>query len=120
MKDAIEDGAVCGPEACGPTTQQREREIGAKPVASSHHLIVVSDVICPWCSMAKRNLDKTLQILGPKLQMVITWSPFELNPDMPTEGMHLRQYRSKNFISCGHSQSLDAQLATAKAYAGLP
>jgi predicted DsbA family dithiol-disulfide isomerase len=119
MKGAIEDGAVCGPEACGPTTQQSEREIGAKPVASSHHLIVVSDVICPWCFIAKRNLDKALQILGPKLQVKITWSAFELNPEMPKEGMDRRQYRSKKFGSWEHSQSLDAQVAEAGASAGI-
>src|SRR6202046_1128940 len=118
MKDAIEDGAVCGPEACGPTTQQSEREIGAKPVAS-HHLIVVSDVICPWCFMAKRNLDQALQILGSKLQMDITWSAFELNPEMPKEGVDRFQYRSKKFGSWEYSQSLDAQVAEAGAYAGI-
>jgi len=118
MKDAIEDGAVCGPEACGPTTQQSEREIVAKPVAS-HHLIVVSDVICPWCFMAKRNLEKVLQMLGPKLQVEITWSAFELNPEMPKEGMERYQYRSKKFGSWDYSQSLDAQVAKAGVSAGI-
>jgi len=117
-KGAREDGAVCGPEACGPATQQSEREIAPNPVAS-HHLIVVSDVICPWCFMAKRNLEKALQILGPKLQMEITWSAFELNPEMPKEGMDRRQYRSKKFGSWERSQSLDAQVAEAGASAGI-
>src|SRR6202795_419048 len=94
MKGAIEDGAVCGPEVCGPTTQQSEREIAPKPVAS-HHLIVVSDVICPWCFMAKRNLDKALQMLSPKLQVEITWSPFVLIPEIPKEGMDRRNNPSK-------------------------
>src|ERR1700720_1579633 len=117
-KGAREEGAVCGPEACGPTTQQSEREIALTPVAS-HHLIVVSDVICPWCFMAKRNLDKARQILGPKLQMEITWSAFELNPEMPKEGMDRYQYRSKKFGSWDYSQSLDAQVAKAGAFAGI-
>ena len=118
MKGGIEDGAVCGPEACGPTTQQSEREIGAKPVAS-HHLIVLSDVICPWCFMAKRNLEKALQILGPKLRVEITWSAFELNPAMPKDGMDRHEYRSKKFGSKNYSQSLDAQVAEAGASAGI-
>src|ERR1700693_1989833 len=116
--DAIEDSAVCGPEACGPTMQQSEREIGAKPVAS-HHLIVVSDVICPWCFMAKRNLEKALQMLSPKLQVEITWSAFELNPEMPKEGLDRRQYRSKKFGSWEYSQSLHAQVAKAGESAGI-
>lgn len=118
MKDAIEDSAVGGPEACGPTTQQSEREIAAKP-AGSHHLIVVSDVICPWCFMAKRNLEKALQILGPKLQLEIAWSAFELNPEMPKDGVDRYQYRSKKFGSWNYSQSLDAQVAKAGASAGI-
>ena len=117
-KGAREEGAVCGPEACGPTTQQSEREIAAKPVAS-HHLIVVSDVICPWCFMAKRNLEKALQMLGPKLQVEITWSAFELNPEMPKEGMDRHQYRTKKFGSWDYSQSLDAQVAKAGESAGI-
>jgi predicted DsbA family dithiol-disulfide isomerase len=118
MKGAIEDGAVCGSEACGPATQQSEREIAARPLPS-HHLIVVSDVTCPWCFMAKRNLDKALQILAPNLQMEITWSAFELNPEMPKEGMDRLQYRSKKFGSWDYSQSLDAQVAKAGASAGI-
>src|SRR6202047_2371536 len=106
MNDTIEDGAVCGPEACGTTTQQSEREIGAKPLAS-HHLIVVSDVICPWCFMAKRNLEKALEIVGPKLQVGVNWAAFGLNPEMPREGIDRRQCRSKKFGSWEHSQSLD-------------
>ena len=116
--DAIEDGAVCGPEVCGPTTQQSERKIASKPVAS-HHLIVVSDVICPWCFMTKRNLEKALQMLGPKLQVEITWSAFELNPEMPKEGMDRHQYRTKKFGSWDYSQSLDAQVAKAGESAGI-
>src|SRR5438270_11355330 len=117
MNDPIEDGATCGPEARGPTTQQSEREIEAKPVAS-HHLIVVSDVICPWCFMAKRNLEKALQILGPKLRVEITWSAFELNPEMAKEGMDRYQYRSNKFGSWDYSQALDAQVAEAGTSAG--
>jgi predicted DsbA family dithiol-disulfide isomerase len=118
MNDAIEDGAVCGPEACGPMTQQSERAIAAKAPAS-HHLIVVSDVICPWCFMAKRNLEKALQILRAKLPVEITWSAFELNPEMPKDGMDRHEYRSKKFGSWNYSQSLDAQVAEAGASAGI-
>src|ERR1700730_13735589 len=89
----------------GRQSQQSERGIAAKPVAS-HLLIVVSDVICPWCFMAKRNLEKALQMLGPKLQLEITWSAFELNPEMSKEGMDRYQYRSKKFGSWDYSQSL--------------
>jgi predicted DsbA family dithiol-disulfide isomerase len=56
---------------------------------------------------------------GPDLQVEITWRPFELNPEMPEEGMSRREYRSKKFGSWEHSQSLDAQVAAAARLAGL-
>jgi predicted DsbA family dithiol-disulfide isomerase len=82
-------------------------------------LTIVSDVICPWCFVAKKNLEKTLEMVGPELQLEITWWPFELNPEMPEEGMDRREYRSKKFGSWEHSQSLDAQVAAAAKLAGL-
>jgi len=93
---------------------QRRNKVSAKSerAGASHHLIVVSDVICPWCFMAKRNLEKALQMLGPKLQVEITWSAFELNPEMPKEGIDRHQYRTKKFgswiirsLSCSRSLS---------------
>ena len=69
--------------------------------------------------MAKKNLEKALEMAGPELQVEITWRPFELNPDMPKEGMNRREYRSKKFGSWEHSQSLDAQVAAAAKLAGL-
>jgi predicted DsbA family dithiol-disulfide isomerase len=118
MKDAIEGGAVCVVEGCGPTMEQPERQIAVKAVAS-HHLSVVSDVICRWCFMPKRNLEKALQILGPKLQVEMTGSAFELNPEMLKEGMDRHQYRSEKFGSRDYSQSLDAQVAEAGASTGI-
>lgn len=119
MKDAIKSGAICSVEGCGPATERTGRQVAATAVASHHNLIIVSDVICPWCFMAKKNLEKALQILGTKLQVEITWSPFELNPEMLTEGMDRRQYRSKKFGCWEYSQSLDAQVAKAGELAGI-
>ncbi|MBY0503758.1 MAG: DsbA family oxidoreductase [Bryobacteraceae bacterium] len=82
-------------------------------------LTVVSDVICPWCYVGKKNLERALVILGPALCCEITWRPYELNPTMPAGGMDRWEYRSKKFGSWAHSQSLDAQVAAAGAQAGI-
>jgi predicted DsbA family dithiol-disulfide isomerase len=56
---------------------------------------VISDVICPWCFIGKRRLEK---VLGDRAATV-HWHPFQLNPDMPSEGIDRKSYRVKKFGS---------------------
>jgi predicted DsbA family dithiol-disulfide isomerase len=78
---------------------------------------VISDLICPWCFVAKRRLEKASLILGKILE--IRWHPFQLNPDMPVEGLDRRLYRSAKFGSWEHSQRLDAQVSAAGTDVGI-
>src|SRR5277367_1815797 len=78
---------------------------------------VTSDLICPWCLVAKRRLEKASSILGKKLE--VRWHPFQLNPEMPVEGLDRRLYRSAKFGSWEQSQRLDAQVAAAGAEVGI-
>src|SRR5260370_42247544 len=78
---------------------------------------MVSDLICPWCFVAKRRVEKAAAILGKKVEM--HWLPFELNADMPVDGLDRRGYRSAKFGSWEHSQRLDAQGAGAGAEGGI-
>lgn len=120
MNDLIEEIVVCGIDGCSPspiTAAQRNIQTAGKILA--HDLMIVSDVICPWCFVGKKNLDKALQLAGPNLHIKITWLPFELNPAMPKEGMDRREYRSRKFGSWEHSLALDAQVAEAGARAGI-
>jgi predicted DsbA family dithiol-disulfide isomerase len=48
---------------------------------------IYSDVVCPWCYIGKRRLERALDQLNSAAQARITWRPFELNPTMPKEGM---------------------------------
>lgn len=90
------------------------------PVPSSSDLGIVSDTICPWCYIGKRRLAAALPILEAEgFAFDVTWRPFQLNPDMPREGLDRRQYRSAKFGSWEKSQALDAQVAEAGASAGL-
>ena len=45
-----------------------------------------SDVMCPWCVIGARQLDRALESLGDAVSATIRYHPFELNPDMPREG----------------------------------
>jgi len=76
---------------------------------------VVSDVICPWCYIGKRRLEKALALLKndvrPDVRPVVRWLPFQLNPGMPAEGMPRAQYRAAKFGSAERARSLDARVA---------
>lgn len=74
-------------------------------------LMVIIDVICPWCYVGKRRMEKSLALLGDDVRVHVSWLPFELNPGMPKEGMERREYRMRKFSSWERSLQLDAQLA---------
>ncbi|AUR03546.1 DSBA oxidoreductase-like protein [Phaeobacter inhibens] len=59
-------------------------------------LDILSDPICPWCYIGKTHLDKALAEVGDH-PFVIEWHPFQLNPDMPREGMDRRSYLEAKF-----------------------
>ena len=47
---------------------------------------IVSDVVCPWCYIGKRRLETALALV-PGVPVELNWHPFQLQPDMPREGM---------------------------------
>ena len=80
---------------------------------------VVSDVICPWCYVGKRRLEKAITLLGPEAKVTVTWRPFQLNPSMPKAGMDRNEYRIAKFGSLERSQALDARLTAEGASEGI-
>jgi predicted DsbA family dithiol-disulfide isomerase len=62
-------------------------------------LDIMSDPICPWCYIGKTHLDTALKESGAS-PFVIEWHPFQLNPDMPAEGMDRRAYLEAKFGGC--------------------
>ncbi len=69
---------------------------------------VISDVICPWCFIGKRRLEKA--IAGHDVPVKARWLPFQLNPTMPKEGIARKEYRISKFGSWERSQELDAKV----------
>lgn len=82
-------------------------------------LEIVSDTICPWCYVGKKNLEAALKLIGDDIAFDVRWRPFELNPEMPRQGMDRKLYRSGKFGSWEKSQALDAQVKQAGASVGL-
>lgn len=56
---------------------------------------IVSDVMCPWCVIGYRQLAKALEQTNTAHE--IHWHPFELNPNMPSEGQNLRQHITEKY-----------------------
>ena len=83
------------------------------------NLDIISDAICPWCWIGKRQLERARAILDGKLALNVTWKPFELNPGMPKEGVLRRDYRQAKFGSLDYSDKLDARVAEAGRAVGL-
>jgi predicted DsbA family dithiol-disulfide isomerase len=79
---------------------------------------IVSDVICPWCFIGKRRLEKALALLGDEVEVEIAWLPFQLNPEMPAEGIARADYRRAKFGE-QRSRELDARVAAEAAGEGL-
>ena len=71
---------------------------------------VISDVICPWCFIGKRRLEKAIAALEGQHDVRVRWHPFQLNPTMPKEGISRREYRIEKFGSWERSQELDAKV----------
>ena len=59
-------------------------------------LDIFSDPVCPWCHIGKANLDRALEA-HPDHPFRIEWHPFQLNPDMPPEGVEKRAYLAAKF-----------------------
>jgi len=72
---------------------------------------IASDVICPWCYIGRRRLEKALALLDGEVKPEIRWLPFQLNPDMPKDGIPRAEYRKAKFGSIERSQGLDARVA---------
>ncbi len=72
---------------------------------------VISDVICPWCYIGKRQLERALDLLAAHhCNVAVAWHPFQLNPDMPAEGAERTSYRIAKFGSLERSRQMDQRI----------
>lgn len=78
---------------------------------------VISDAICPWCWIGKRQMERALAMLDQPF--TIHWRPYQLNPDMPVEGVERAAYRAAKFGSVERGRELDANVAQAGRAVGL-
>jgi predicted DsbA family dithiol-disulfide isomerase len=88
--------------------------------AAGLRIDIVSDAICPWCYIGKRQLERALATLAQEgLHFSVHWNPFQLNPDMPKEGRDRASYRLMKFGSAERVHEIDARVTGAAANVGL-
>ncbi len=67
---------------------------------------ILSDTVCPWCYVGKRNLERAMA-QRPDLSFKVDWLPFMLNPDMPPGGADRRRYWREKF---GSDETISAMI----------
>lgn len=83
---------------------------------------VFSDVVCPWCFIGKRRLERALEQLAAaeerRLRVAVRWRAFQLNPWLPPTGMDRAEYVSRKFGTAG--SGIYARVAEVGAQVGIP
>ncbi|MDH5725030.1 MAG: DsbA family oxidoreductase, partial [Nitrospira sp.] len=74
---------------------------------------VYSDVVCPWCYVGKRRLERALHQIGDAGRAHVVWRPFQLNPTMPTDGMDRTVYLETKFGSLDTYRDMEHRLVEA-------
>jgi predicted DsbA family dithiol-disulfide isomerase len=81
------------------------------PVPQPLRIDIVSDVVCPWCIIGYKQLQRALTQLEGVFEVRLSWQPFELNPNMPPEGQDLREHIAQKYgASQEQSKGLRARM----------
>jgi predicted DsbA family dithiol-disulfide isomerase len=92
--------------------------MSAKAAVSPVTIDVVSDVVCPWCFIGKRRLEKALA-LKPDIPVEVRFHPYFLNPWVPREGMPRDDYLTTKFGSPERYNGIAGRVKAAAAAEGL-
>jgi predicted DsbA family dithiol-disulfide isomerase len=79
---------------------------------------VVSDVVCPWCFIGKRRLEKAIA-LKPDIPVEVRYRPYFLNDWIPREGISREEYLTKKFGSVARYKEIAQRVVAAAAQEGL-
>jgi predicted DsbA family dithiol-disulfide isomerase len=70
---------------------------------------IYSDTACPWCYLGKRRFELAMAA-RPQYEPRVTWRPFELNPNLPIEGVDRASYLVSKFGSAERVAQAHAEL----------
>jgi len=80
---------------------------------------IVSDVVCPWCYIGKRRIEKAIDQLKDKYEFEVSYLPFELNSQVPKTGLDQKQYLINKFGSDDKFKQLTQHVTSIAATEGL-
>lgn len=80
---------------------------------------IYSDVVCPWCYIGKRRLERALEHMS-EVRARVLWRPFQLNPTMPQAGMDRTTYLEAKFGSLDAFRPMEEQMLAAGAAEDIP
>ena len=89
-----------------------------QPATVSVPIDVVSDVVCPWCFIGKRRLERALA-LRPEIAAEVRWRPYFLNDWIPREGIDRKTYLETKFGSVERYAAIAERVAAAARSEGL-
>jgi len=93
-------------------------EPNANPDSAPLKIDVVSDVVCPWCFIGKRRLEKALALV-PEIPVEVRFHPYFLNDWIPREGISREKYLTTKFGSVERYKDIAKRVAAAAAAEGL-
>jgi predicted DsbA family dithiol-disulfide isomerase len=70
---------------------------------------IYSDTVCPWCFLGKRRLELAVAA-RPQYEVHITWRPFELNPEVPVDGIDLPTFNAAKAVDLERAAETNAEL----------
>jgi predicted DsbA family dithiol-disulfide isomerase len=79
---------------------------------------IYSDTVCPWCFLGKRRLELAVAS-RPQYDIQVRWRPFELNPELPMDGLARSAYLTLRGISGERAAQTDAELLRLGAASGI-
>lgn len=90
--------------------------MGERPAIS---IDIVSDVMCPWCYIGKKRLEKAAE-LTPDIDLIVRWRPFQLDATLPKEGTPRETYITEKFGSTERYRELSSVVEEAGRGVGIP
>jgi predicted DsbA family dithiol-disulfide isomerase len=84
---------------------------------------VISDVVCPWCYIGKRRLEAAIAQMReeePDLPFEVRWHPFQLNPDLPAQGVDRKAYLEAKFGGPERAKQVYERVTAAGRSVGIP
>jgi predicted DsbA family dithiol-disulfide isomerase len=97
---------------------KEERSMDATAGTGPLAIDVVSDVVCPWCFIGKRRLEKAIAMAD--VPVAVRWHPFQLDPTIPPEGKDRRAYLEDKFKDPARIAAMHRNIETLGADEGIP